>query len=1024
MKQTIYNWALLCLLIITSVTLGAQTKAKCKRDFVIKTQITESTCMANGTIEVTLEGDLSEIEMGMTEYALRPVDGTEGTSLQFSKNHILRSIAAGTYIVSVRTFCIEDSQVGVVTESRNVVVGGNYKPLMAELDLARIRNPYANCETGLIAFNIQSGTGYGDLTFHLTTNGGAPQEITPIKGSILNGYVQYTLPGNYRSGNYQIDIYDSCSKATIAFTLAETTGMPNISGTFYPIGNAQSCNQTRLNSIPTPVDNGTNHYNRYFAAGLYQLAAVPRGQAPVESDWQDWTSSVVIFTLEGAYKDYFASNSLAIYIRVKDCGDPVAAYNTSIKAPTIYSSSIGYYCDHFKHSSTIYNGDHDGMWCYPIVVEAINDRTGQAVHQKTYTADDVKNMYSFSPYQNLEFPYDAGYTFRVTDASGYFHERKHSPQFAATVSFYTYNETYHCDTFKGTVQVNTSYYCYPVNLVVYKQNEQNNFEVYDTQTMNSNNLSVEYPYGTYKLEITIPNRITAAGTPYTYTSSAYVKQSTRPTSISLSSTTSASNSTALTNENYGYLNVTANQNYAANTRITVVDAPAGYQHIGRTFTFNPTSATRSFYIGNSTTGSSSSYIYMPTGNYTISMEDDCKKPEDPPITSTVFLETGFDAKNVKYIVEEDGCNGAYIKLDTQEGGYVKYNGTPNYNYTNFKIISGPSGGYETTLKRYNEKLQIVADGEYTIGTVINSGTSYQSYYIRRDVIKFVKSKPVLKASVTSAYVCTDPGSTLGYMIFTGQGGQAPYSYKLLKADGSPTGLTATGGEDERVVFNYGLAGETYIVEISDACGNSTTQEMTLADLKTQSIIYSIPPTGDYCTGDEIKLNCITLGQTSYLWEKKVSEGVYEFVSNEQNPRITPATADDSGTYRVTVTPEYCGEAITGEVVIKVYPPLAAGAMSPNQEICVATRASAMSCNVTGGKGDYNYQWQMSEDQTIWSNVANATASTLAPLHTKSGTYYYRLQITDDCTTVSSSPITLEVKPCYIMVNPNIRSIAK
>lgn len=109
---------------------------------------------------------------------------------------------------------------------------------------------------------------------------------------------------------------------------------------------------------------------------------------------------------------------------------------------------------------------------------------------------------------------------------------------------------------------------------------------------------------------------------------------------------------------------------------------------------------------------------------------------------------------------------------------------------------------------------------------------YPNYYIKRDTINIEKSKPILKSSITSPYVCADSDNDKGYIIFTGEG---------------------------------------------------------------------------------IKLNCITLGQTSYLWEKKNASGGYDFVSNEQNPRISPITEANSGTYRVTVTPEYCGTPITGEV---------------------------------------------------------------------------------------------------------------
>ncbi len=1023
MKQAIYYWGLLCLILMSSINLGAQSGPKCKRDFVIKTKVTESTCMANGVIEVILEGDLSEIEVEMTEYALRPVDGTEGTNLQFTKNNILRSVAAGTYVISVRTFCIEELEVGVVTESSNVVVGGNYKPLMAEINLAKTRKSYAACPTGMIAFNVKSGTGFGDLTFHLSKapDGVAKGEIFPIKGATVSGNTQYSLSELYPIGEYQIDIYDNCSKATVPFSIQEIVGIPAInSGSSYfkrPNSFEASTNKIQRTYLSINSETYPDHYG-YYQEKLYEIALVAEDKTPVETDWQLWNSSTMDFTVSGGYDDYYEKKSLKVFARVKGCDATMQVISTAkLNYPYFSTSYLDIVCDQYSFSTTNYQ-DQDGFWSYPISVKITNSTDGEEVFSQDYDKPPV----SVSVDKAL---YGKRYDILITDSKGITNLKRNSgtymqQTFSPSLYLYSSPYTYHCDNFSFSLYplTNGSYTfnCPPVNMVVNKMNTvTGQYEHYLDYTFTSTSwVQFTWEYGQYQLIGTYPNHIKEDGTPHTASRIINVS-SPRPTSLTLSSYTSTTSYADLSNEYYGYLQVQGNATFPVGTRFTVTEAPDKYRHKGKTI--KSTSSSNYFSFGNSDTGSSSSAIEMPEGNYTITAEDDC----GTSLTVTAYLKTGFDAKDVKYVVEENECMGGRIKLDTQTGGFVKLKGVANSSYTNFKIISGPEGGYDTGFKRYNEELQIVADGEYIIGTVISS--SYRSYYIRRDTIRFEKSKPMLNPTVTAGYVCTDPGEVLGHIMFTAQGGKSPYSFELLNEDETSTGLTASGAEGERLVFHHGAAGETYIVRITDACGNSTTQEITLADLKTQSIIYSIPPTGVYCTGDEIRLNCITLGQTFYLWEKKISEGVYEFVSYDQNPRLSSATVEDSGIYRVTVTPEYCGEAITGELAITVNPPLVAGAVSADQEICTSAKASAMSCVVTGGKGSYSYQWQMSTDQTTWTDVANGTAATLMPSHSKSGVYYYRLQTTDDCHTVLSSTITLNVKPCYIMVNPNVRSVA-
>ena len=122
-------------------------------------------------------------------------------------------------------------------------------------------------------------------------------------------------------------------------------------------------------------------------------------------------------------------------------------------------------------------------------------------------------------------------------------------------------------------------------------------------------------------------------------------------------------------------------------------------------------------------------------------------------------------------------------------------------------------------------------------------------------------------------------------------------------------------------------------------------------------------------------------------------------------------------------PEFCGDPVQDSVYINVYKPLTAGAVTDSQAVCVRTVANALSCNISGGSGVYTYQWQSSTNGTTgWTNIAGATSATYTPpTLIQSRTTYYHVIVTDRCGIVTSNSMAVNFKPCYIPVNPNIRS---
>jgi hypothetical protein len=394
---------------------------------------------------------------------------------------------------------------------------------------------------------------------------------------------------------------------------------------------------------------------------------------------------------------------------------------------------------------------------------------------------------------------------------------------------------------------------------------------------------------------------------------------------------------------------------------------------------------------------------LPPGVYTLTITNDCGYDETKTVTYN--FPGGYNYTDLGY-TSELTCAGMKITPT----GRMTYQG--NVTNTYFKFANGPAG-HDRTVIPFGGSFILSTPGTYVLG-ISNSNTP-AACNIATQTINYTAPPMILAPELTSAYVCV--GGTIGDISIKAVNGVAPYTYELWNEANTDKeediSDVVTGGIAH---FHGGRVNSTYTVRISDACGNSFSQQVTLTNLETARIVYS--EKAQVCTGDAIQLNCITLGITTYGWT-----GPEGFASTGQNPTITDAQQDMSGWYKVSVTPEYCGVAVEDSVYITVYPPLTAGPIVGNQTVGVRMGASVLSSETVGGGNTYTYQWQFSEDGLSWTIIPGATtAAYQPPVQIKSGTYYYRKVSTDICGTVYSDPIAVVVNPGYIPVNPDIKSM--
>ena len=373
-----------------------------------------------------------------------------------------------------------------------------------------------------------------------------------------------------------------------------------------------------------------------------------------------------------------------------------------------------------------------------------------------------------------------------------------------------------------------------------------------------------------------------------------------------------------------------------------------------------------------TDGSVQSVSALPVGNYTLTVYEDCG-----PKTSTFKVNYLPPATiNLNHTVTMD-CQGKFTIKPT---GTAHFPGRPEtIAFTGF------------TRDRQDDPAQ----------TRYTWGQSYDSYNPIQDLDIYLKPQNSSECSVSyrfdlsryylsfdaassASYFCT--GSNTGDISISLKGGNPPYTYKLLKPDGTLVEQkTAPGG----VNFKTGKLGEIYRIDATDNCGlTHIYQDVLLQDPK--EIGYTMDRDYYFCEGEPSSFEAINLAGATYEWT-----GPNGFTSNNRVVNITATTAT-AGTYTLKVKPQTCSTTINATVKINVVKVKEVGT-TVEKRLCSGQTANinigpatALSNGVPAT--NHKYQWQLSENPTdpnSWSGIVGATGEQLNYTPPFQGTYYVR-----------------------------------
>jgi hypothetical protein len=684
---------------------------------------------------------------------------------------------------------------------------------------------------------------------------------------------------------------------------------------------------------------------------MYEIGIAAPGETP--TNWTTWNvnNTTLYLTLPDVLSTYYSTSTanaktISIYTRVKGCPDNPKVITTYIEKPYYMSSTPSRYgCDSIGVRPW---NDYDGMFCYPLTLTITEGKTpgGAVLYEKSNWLYNVNNL------DHIPFTYNGSYTVTFTDANGTTISQTMSPNFSATPYVIPSCTGYYFDYYVNTSQ-GKPFNCYPWILIENIKDASTGSTVgmdtlYTTSTGTIGYILSQITnlqYGkSYSVQLTFPDG-----------SSTTTTKTVTPPTISASLYTISTQCPANYGEILLYLNSSGSSFlWPAGATISIT-GPNGFS---QTYTFS--------------TVYSSAYYYMPwaavpPGNYTINYDfGGC------PQTINWVSPGGYNQTGFGYTSQQT-CSG----LQITPTGSITSQGTPTPTSTYFRLMSGPTG-YDPTVISPGGSLTLSSPGKYVLGIVNqNSNTACA---LATDTINYAVNPLALDPNVTSAYVCVE--DSIGNISLSGANGVAPYTYQLWNSTNTVKQSVTDISTNGIAHFSYGHPDSTYTVRVSDACGSNFSQRVTLSNLSTAHIVYSL--TNPICAGDTIKLNCITLGTTNYSWT-----GPNGYSSTEQNPEIPNAQSNMSGWYKVEVQPEFCGTSVKDSIYITAFS-LATDTTTTtveNQEICASTEPAALSSGVTGGSGNYSYRWESSSDGVSgWTAVSGATGATYQPAaQAKSGT---------------------------------------
>ena len=158
----------------------------------------------------------------------------------------------------------------------------------------------------------------------------------------------------------------------------------------------------------------------------------------------------------------------------------------------------------------------------------------------------------------------------------------------------------------------------------------------------------------------------------------------------------------------------------------------------------------------------------------------------------------------------------------------------------------------------------------------------------------------------------------------------------------------------------------------------------------------------------------TGGNGTYLfqWQVSTNGNTWTNVSGQSTKKYKPSDITSTTHYRlISFSGASCGIDTSNTITIKVWPNITKARITSHQSVCFNTPADTLRVTqfAQGGNSKFNYQWQISNDGTIWNNINGQTSLKLFTGNLTS-TKFYRIVATSifGCGSIASDSVRIFV----------------
>ncbi|BAV04820.1 thrombospondin type 3 repeat family [Filimonas lacunae] len=232
------------------------------------------------------------------------------------------------------------------------------------------------------------------------------------------------------------------------------------------------------------------------------------------------------------------------------------------------------------------------------------------------------------------------------------------------------------------------------------------------------------------------------------------------------------------------------------------------------------------------------------------------------------------------------------------------------------------------------------------------------------------------------------------------------------ANAATPGTSVTGLTTGTYVFRWTISNGNCAVSTSDV------QITVLAALAGNTI--TAPTVTTFCTsGDAAVISGATptggTGTYTYQWQSSADGTTFTDISGATAASYDPPAISSTTYYRRGVASGICSTMLySNAVTITIQPAIAGNSITApaTTTFCASGDAAVITGSTpTGGSGTYAYQWQSSTDNSTFTDISGATASSYDPPSTTVTTYYRRSVTSGACTSASvSNVISITINP--------------